>query len=151
MHIHAKIRDVEGEGMEGVSRLIALVAKSDIPVLLVGETGVGKSFAAEQVHMLSPRASNPLVVVDCGAVNATLLESELFGHDGGAFPGALHDRAGGSSLGTTVPYFWTRSPRCRCRFRQAPQGHRSSRGDAPRERSAPSHQRTVSRRDQPKP
>jgi DNA-binding NtrC family response regulator len=70
------------------------VAGSKSTVLLEGETGTGKSAAAESVHLQSPRKDGPFVVVDCGAVPPSLLESELFGHERGAFTGAQNRRQG---------------------------------------------------------
>jgi DNA-binding NtrC family response regulator len=64
------------------------VAQSDVPILLLGETGTGKELMAEAVHHASPRASGPLEVVDCAALHPTLVASELFGHEKGAFTGA---------------------------------------------------------------
>ena len=69
-------------------------AASDTHVLLTGETGTGKSHAARAIHDLSPRRTKPFVVVECGGLSATLLESELFGHVRGAFTGADRDHAG---------------------------------------------------------
>jgi transcriptional regulator with GAF, ATPase, and Fis domain len=73
---------------------LSQAAASDAPVLLWGETGTGKELLAQQVHALSTRANGPFVVVDCGALPESLLESELFGHVKGAFTGASHDKAG---------------------------------------------------------
>jgi DNA-binding NtrC family response regulator len=69
-------------------------AASDVTVLLEGETGTGKSEAAESIHRLSARRDHPFRVVDCGAIPANLLESELFGHEKGAFTGATTRRVG---------------------------------------------------------
>lgn len=70
------------------------IAASDSTVLLEGETGTGKSLIARAIHQASPRARGPLVVVDCGAIPPTLIESELFGHERGAFTGAVAARVG---------------------------------------------------------
>jgi len=69
-------------------------AKSDATVLLMGETGTGKEEAASSIHDASERAEGPFVVLDCGAVPRSLLESELFGHERGAFTGATASRPG---------------------------------------------------------
>ena len=70
------------------------LAATDTTVLITGETGVGKELAAECVHDLSPRAKGPFVVVDCGSIPPTLIESELFGHERGAFTGAVAKKRG---------------------------------------------------------
>jgi len=73
---------------------LARVAQSDATVLLEGETGTGKEIAADSLHGASPRRDAPMLVVDCGAVPPDLLESELFGHERGAFTGADARRLG---------------------------------------------------------
>jgi DNA-binding NtrC family response regulator len=80
--------------MGAVFSMLGKLAASDVTVLLAGETGTGKDVLARAVHEESPRASGPLVVFDCGAVTASLIESELFGHEKGAFTGAVAERAG---------------------------------------------------------
>ena len=80
--------------MRAVHRLIEQVAPFDTNVLLLGESGTGKEMAARHIHELSSRANHPFVPVNCGAIPAELLESELFGHEKGAFTGALSTRIG---------------------------------------------------------
>jgi transcriptional regulator with GAF, ATPase, and Fis domain len=70
------------------------IAPTDLALLVEGETGTGKDLVAESVHRASPRAEQPFVVFDCGAVSPTLAESELFGHERGAFTGAVNARPG---------------------------------------------------------
>jgi transcriptional regulator with PAS, ATPase and Fis domain len=73
---------------------LARIAPTDVTLLVEGETGTGKELVAESVHRMSPRADGPFVVFDCSAVAPTLVESELFGHERGAFTGAVQARAG---------------------------------------------------------
>jgi sigma-54 specific flagellar transcriptional regulator A len=80
--------------MRAVHRLIEQVAPFDTNVLILGESGTGKEMVARHVHELSGRAGHPFVPVNCGAIPADLLESELFGHEKGAFTGALSTRMG---------------------------------------------------------
>jgi transcriptional regulator with AAA-type ATPase domain len=80
--------------MKRLFALLQAVAVSDSTVALCGETGTGKDAAAESIHETSRRAAGPFVVVDCSAIPANLLESELFGYERGAFTGAVESRPG---------------------------------------------------------
>jgi transcriptional regulator with GAF, ATPase, and Fis domain len=80
--------------MRRLFELLRRVAKSGSDVLIEGENGTGKEVIATELVQRSPRASRPLVIVDCGAISPSLIESELFGHVRGAFTGASRDRAG---------------------------------------------------------
>ena len=81
-------------GLREVMEQVWKVGPLPSPVLLVGETGTGKELIAHAVHNLSPRHNGPLVAVNCGAIPETLLDSELFGHEKGAFTGAVTQRKG---------------------------------------------------------
>ena len=80
--------------MQEVARLLARVAPSEAPVFLWGESGTGKEVAARTIHGLSRRSAGPFVGVNCGAISPGLVESELFGHEKGAFTGADRRREG---------------------------------------------------------
>ena len=80
--------------MRELFALCARVAPSDAPVIIEGETGTGKELVARAIHQRSRRAGRPLVVLDCSAIPPTLVESELFGHEKGAFTGAVAARPG---------------------------------------------------------
>jgi len=80
--------------MKEIARLLELVAPSEATVLLLGETGTGKELVARAIHLNSPRRQGPFIVVNCAALPETLLESELFGHEKGAFTGATAKKEG---------------------------------------------------------
>ena len=77
-----------------VFRLISKVAPSDLSVLVIGDTGTGKEMVAESIHQLSDRFNGPFIIVNCGAIPAELVESELFGHEKGAYTGAFRSMIG---------------------------------------------------------
>src|ERR1700744_766750 len=81
-------------GMLKVCRDIEKIASTNVPVLLLGESGTGKEALARAVHDLGPRAKQPFVAINCGAIPENLLESELFGHERGAFTGAVKQTIG---------------------------------------------------------
>ncbi|RMH33113.1 MAG: sigma-54-dependent Fis family transcriptional regulator, partial [Gammaproteobacteria bacterium] len=84
----------QSEGIKNVRRLIEQVAPTDANVLILGESGTGKEVVARNLHYLSNRRDKPFVPVNCGAIPGELLESELFGHEKGAFTGAITARQG---------------------------------------------------------
>jgi DNA-binding NtrC family response regulator len=89
--------------MVEIYKKVAKVARIEAPVLVVGESGSGKELVARALHANSPRATAPFIVINCGALPETLLESELYGHERGAFTGATGSRKGlleGASGGT---------------------------------------------------
>lgn len=80
--------------IKSVVRDICKIAPSDVAVLIIGESGTGKDIAAKAIHQLSHRRTRPLVIVNSGAIAEGILESELFGHERGAFTGAVSERKG---------------------------------------------------------
>jgi transcriptional regulator with GAF, ATPase, and Fis domain len=83
-----------GSGLRAVMERVELVARSDVPVLIFGETGSGKELVARAIHNRSPRAQGPFIRVNCGAIPHELIDSQLFGHERGAFTGAVETRKG---------------------------------------------------------
>ncbi|MDE1978634.1 MAG: sigma-54-dependent Fis family transcriptional regulator [Betaproteobacteria bacterium] len=84
----------ESPPMRTLREQVRRVAQTDSTVLVLGESGTGKELVARTVHLQSPRAARPFVAVNCGAIPGELMESELFGHERGAFTGALNARKG---------------------------------------------------------
>ena len=84
----------EDSGLQAVIERVRIVASSDLPVLIFGETGTGKELVARAIHSRSSRSAGPIIRVNCGAVPPELIDSELFGHERGAFTGALEMRRG---------------------------------------------------------
>ena len=100
-YLHQEMKRIVGEniigenfGLKNVMEMVRQVAPLDSPVLLLGETGVGKDVIANAIQNESSRADGPFVTVNCGAIPDTLLDSELFGHEKGAFTGALTQKRG---------------------------------------------------------
>ncbi len=88
-----------------LSEQVRAVAASDFTVLLLGETGTGKELVAQALHRESPRRARPFIAIDCGAIPEPLLESELFGHEPGAFTGASRRRKGHFELAQGGTFF----------------------------------------------
>ena len=82
------------KAMQEVMRIVEMAAPSSASVLITGETGSGKEIVARTIHNLSPRATGPFVAINCSAIPETLMESEIFGHERGAFTGAAERRIG---------------------------------------------------------
>jgi DNA-binding NtrC family response regulator len=91
--------------MRQVYTTIEQVASSTVSVLITGESGTGKEIVAQTIHQLSPRAAHPFVAINCSAIPETLMESELFGHEKGAFTGAITRREGCFELANTGTLF----------------------------------------------
>ena len=96
LETRARFQDMIGNSalMHQIYNLVEMVAASDVTVLVVGESGTGKELLARAIHQKSPRANGPFISVNCGALPDTLLESELFGYEKGAFTGAMGTKVG---------------------------------------------------------
>jgi transcriptional regulator with GAF, ATPase, and Fis domain len=100
-YLHQELKRLAGDriigedfGLKNVMEMVRSVSGLDSPVLLLGETGVGKDVIANAIHYASPRRDEPFIKVNCGAIPETLMDSELFGHEKGAFTGALSQKRG---------------------------------------------------------
>jgi transcriptional regulator with GAF, ATPase, and Fis domain len=100
-YLHQQLRRISGEeiiganyGLKEVMQKVSQVANLDSPVLLFGETGVGKDVIANAIHYSSTRSNKPFITVNCGAIPESLIDSELFGHEKGAFTGAISQKRG---------------------------------------------------------
>ncbi len=100
-YLHTELRRLSGDeiigadfGLRNVMHQVRRVASTESPVLLTGETGAGKDVIANAIHLGSPRRDGPFIPVNCGAIPDSLLDSELFGHEKGAFTGALSQKRG---------------------------------------------------------
>ena len=98
--------------MKELFETLALVAPTDATVLLLGESGTGKEIVANAIHQNSLRNEKPYIKVNCAALPETLLESELFGHEKGAFTGAFFKKREGLNWLMEERYFWMKSERC---------------------------------------
>lgn len=92
--IRATAQTFEDPKSKALLEYLYQVAPSEASILIIGETGTGKELVARHIHQLSHRREGPFVAVNCGAFSETLVEAELFGHNKGAFTGAIHDKAG---------------------------------------------------------
>jgi transcriptional regulator with GAF, ATPase, and Fis domain len=100
-YLHQQLRSISGEeiiganyGLKDVMQKVSQVANLDSPVLLLGETGVGKDVIANAIHYSSRRSNQAFITVNCGAIPESLIDSELFGHEKGAFTGAISQKRG---------------------------------------------------------
>ncbi len=96
IRVEFNFNEIKGESaaLKEVLQAVRTVAPTDVPVLILGETGTGKELIARAIHQRSPRAQYPMVKINCAAIPATLIESELFGFEKGAFTGAMASKKG---------------------------------------------------------
>lgn len=94
--------------MQKILRQVHLVSPTNVSIIIEGESGTGKEVIANLIHSLSNRNEKPFVAVDCGAIPESLIESELFGHEKGAFTGADSKRIGKFENAEVEHYYWMR-------------------------------------------
>lgn len=108
---------VASPAMNKVRSQVGMVARVDVPVLVLGESGVGKEVVARLIHKLSPRSRGAFLKVNCAALPADLLESELFGYEAGAFTAPPSRSLASLSCATVARFFWMKLVRCRQPYR----------------------------------
>ena len=108
-HTAYSFADIIGRSpqMEKIFQTIPLIAQSDVSIMITGETGTGKDLVADAIHQTSERANGPFIKINCGALPETLLESEIFGHQKGAFTGASENKPGRFKLAHNGTIFLT--------------------------------------------
>ena len=105
--------------MAQIDRIIERIAPAEVSVLVLGETGTGKEVVARALHERSPRRAARFVAINCASIPETLLESELFGHERGAFTGAIKQHPVSSNWPTMERSFSTKLVTCPCRSKQS--------------------------------
>ena len=101
----------KSEVMKQTLRMVERVAPSNANVLVLGESGTGKELVARAIHQKSNRSNKPFIAINCGALRETLLESELFGHERGAFTGAYSRKIGLAEVANGCLLYTSPSPR----------------------------------------
>jgi len=114
-YLHREMMHLTGDtiigakfGLKEVLRMVEHVAPTDSPVIIMGETGTGKEVIANAIHFSSMRKDKPFIKVNCGAIPDNLIDSELFGHEKGAFTGAISKKRGRLNAQITEQYSLTR-------------------------------------------
>ena len=119
VNAEAKLDGITGTSakIQDVLHIVSRLKDTRTPVLITGESGTGKELVARAVHFRGPLAAMPFVAVDCGTLVPTLMESELFGHEKGAFTGRSSPSRDFFKRRMAAPFFWTRSANCpwKCR------------------------------------
>jgi two-component system response regulator PilR (NtrC family) len=120
-NLHFGVLIGNSPAMQHIYKLITQVAKTKTNVLITGESGTGKELIAQSIHQESDRSDQPLVVINCGGIPETLMESELFGHKKGSFTGATQDKKGLFEIAHKGTIFLDEIGECcgRCRRRRS--------------------------------